>query len=119
MSKGICTIPLSDITGESTPEKIQEVYSSIVPEYPNIEFGFHLHTAPDKWREKIEAAFESGCRRFDSVMGGMGGCPMTGYELLANLDTRNLIGYAHEKNIRVNLDISKFKEAEGFLSTIQ
>lgn len=102
--KKVKIIPLSDITGESNPEKIKTVYSSLIPKYPQIEFGFHLHTKPDDCYEKVEAAYESGCRRFDSVLGGLGGCPMTGYELLSNLDTNNLLSYLDKNKIDTKIN---------------
>ncbi|MFC2110982.1 hydroxymethylglutaryl-CoA lyase [Bacteroidota bacterium] len=105
-------IPLSDITGESTPEKITAVYSLLNKEFTDIEFGFHLHTDKKSWNEKVDAAYQNGCRRFDTVLGGMGGCPMTGYELLANLDTFDLLDYCTENNIETKLDKSKLEEAK-------
>ncbi len=109
INKGVGIIPFSDITGESSPEIIKEVYASIIPAYPEIEFGFHLHTKPNDWYEKLDAAYQSNCRRFDGVMGGMGGCPMTGYELLANLNTHKLIGYFDKKKIQTGLRMEEFE----------
>lgn len=109
---GIKIIPLSDITGEATKENITLVYSNIIKEFPEIEFGFHLHTKPDSYLEKIHAAYENGCRRFDTVLGGFGGCPMTGYELLANLNTFDLLNYCKNNNIQNNIDFNKLKFAE-------
>jgi hydroxymethylglutaryl-CoA lyase len=118
IKKGIEIIPLSDITGESNPEKIKEVFSSIIPAYPKVEFGFHLHTKPNDWYEKIDAAYETGCRRFDSVLGGLGGCPMTGYELLSNLDTRNLISYFDEKGIVSGLKVPQIEKSRKMLDSL-
>ena len=105
INKGIGIIPFSDITGESSPEKIREVYSSVIPSYPDTEFGFHLHTKPNDWYEKLDAAYQANCKRFDGVLGGLGGCPMTGYELLSNLDTRKLIEYFDKKQIQTGLNM--------------
>ena len=118
IQKGVKTIPLSDITGESTPEKISRVYHSLIIKYPNIEFGFHLHARTDDWLEKIEAAYNAGYRRFDSVLGGLGGCPMTGYELLSNLDTKNVLHFLNKKNINSPLDLSALNKAEKIILTI-
>ncbi len=113
-------IPLSDITGESNPEKIADVYSLLNKEFANIEFGFHLHTDKKTWKEKIDAAYKNGCRRFDTVIGGMGGCPMTGYELLANLDTFDLLNYCEENKIETKINKLKLKEAKVLaLNTIK
>ena len=109
--KGVKTIPLSDITGESNPQKIKEVYSSLIVEFPKVEFGFHLHAKPDDWYEKLDAAYQAGCRRFDSVLGGLGGCPMTGYELLSNLDTMNLIDYLDEQTNSKQINTTTLQNA--------
>ncbi|MBU1014491.1 MAG: hydroxymethylglutaryl-CoA lyase [Bacteroidetes bacterium] len=109
IAKGVKIIPLSDITGESTPQKIKEVYTSIIPAYPDIEFGFHLHSSKDTWFEKVDAAYNSGVERFDTVIGGIGGCPMTGYELLSNLNTTNLYSYFEDKNIETQIDKDQFE----------
>lgn len=112
-------IPLSDITGESTPEKTADVYSLLNNEFPDVEFGFHLHTDKESWKEKVDAAYKNGCRRFDTVIGGMGGCPMTGYELLANLDTFDLLDYCTENNIETKLDKFKLEEAKSIALKIK
>ena len=116
IQKGVKTIPLSDITGESTPDKIKMVYSSLISKYPQIEFGFHLHARPDDWFEKVEAAYNAGCRRFDSVLGGLGGCPMTGYELLSNLNTQHLIVYLNKQHVNIRIDSSAFNAAFKIVS---
>ncbi len=96
---GIKKITLSDITAEATPDIISEIYNYIVPKYPNIDFGIHLHTSVTKWYELIDSAYKAGCRNFDTVLNGMGGCPMSGKELLQNLNTYDLLSYTTEKNI--------------------
>ncbi len=94
---GITCIPLSDITGEADGKKIREVFSSLMPRFPGVEFGLHLHSDPVTAIGKVAAAYDAGCRRFDTVLGGYGGCPMTGRELLANLDTRVMTGFLKSK----------------------
>jgi len=116
--KGVKIIPLSDITGESTPQKIKEVYTSIIPDYPDIEFGFHLHGSKDTWFEKVDAAYNSGVKRFDTVIGGMGGCPMTGYELLSNLNTRNLCSYLDNKNIKTKINKDQFELCGNMIKSL-
>lgn len=71
----------------------------MISNWPDIEFGLHIHTTPGEWYEKIEAAWESGCRSFDGVLSGIGGCPMTGYEMIGNLNTLDLIKFIDNKNI--------------------
>lgn len=108
---GITTIPFSDILGNSTPSRIHEVFSSVIKEFPKIEFGFHLHSKPDDWIEKIESAYSSGCKRFDTVIGGLGGCPMTGKELLGNLNTLNFVNFLNQKNIPHKINLALLKDA--------
>ncbi|MCD4679526.1 MAG: hypothetical protein K8S00_03985 [Bacteroidales bacterium] len=111
-SKGINTIPFSDILGDSTPEKISKVFSVLIPKFPDIEFGFHLHAKPNDWYDKLDSAYKAGCRRFDAVIGGLGGCPMADDNLLGNLNTRNLLEYCIENGITTAIDQKEFEIAE-------
>ena len=106
---GIQIIPFSDILGNSTAERIKTVFSTIIPKFPDMEFGLHLHTKPNDWYEKIDAAYKSGCSRFDTVINGLGGCPMADDKLLGNLDTKNLLYYLDKKNIQYNIDKKAFE----------
>ena len=86
-------LSLSDTVGSSTPEVIDYLFSHLIPKYPTIEFGAHLHTTLDKWFEKIDAAYHAGCRRFDGAIQGLGGCPMAKDELTGNMPTEKLLSY--------------------------
>lgn len=97
-------ITLSDVTGVSTITNISEAYSELISAFPTIEFGFHLHTKPDNWYDKLEAAYTNGCRSFDSVINGLGGCPMTNYEMLGNLSTQNLLSFLDKKEAVTSID---------------
>lgn len=90
---GISIIALSDTVGVSNPENINQLFSALIPEVKNVEFGAHLHSHTDTWEEKITAAVNAGCVRFDSALKGIGGCPMAKDELVGNLATENLIQY--------------------------
>lgn len=90
---GVTILSLSDTVGSSTPEVIDYLFSNLIPKYPNIEFGAHLHTTPDKWFEKIDAAYKAGCRRFDGAIQGFGGCPMAKDDLTGNMPTEKLLSY--------------------------
>jgi hydroxymethylglutaryl-CoA lyase len=103
-ASGIRHIIFGDTTGVATPELISEIHSMAIQEYPTIEFGLHLHTTAGTYYEKLDAAYQSGCRSFDSVMSGMGGCPMTGYELLNNLNTLDLLYWCAEKKVDAKLN---------------
>ncbi len=97
------TVALSDTIGVSSPENITSLFSTLLKEYPTIEFGAHFHTTQDSWREKVEAAYKNGCRRFDSVLKGYGGCPMAKDDLVGNMPTEKLITYFRE-DLGLNLD---------------
>ena len=84
---------LSDTIGVSSPPSISYLFSNLIPRYPHLEIGAHLHTTPDTWREKVEAAAGAGCRRFDGAIRGFGGCPMARDELTGNMPTEHLVEY--------------------------
>lgn len=90
---GVKILSLSDTVGSSTPDVIDYLFSNLIPEYPKIEFGAHLHTTSDKWFEKIDAAYKAGCRRFDGAIQGFGGCPMAKDDLTGNMPTEKLLSY--------------------------
>ncbi len=90
---GVTILSLSDTIGSSTPEVIEYLFSNLIPKYPHIEFGAHLHTTPDKWHEKTDAAFKAGCRRFDGAIQGFGGCPMAKDDLTGNMPTEKMLSY--------------------------
>ncbi|PIB28101.1 hydroxymethylglutaryl-CoA lyase [Maribacter sp. 4U21] len=92
-SMGAKILSLSDTVGTSDPETITYLFSNLIPKYPNIEFGAHLHTTPTKWHEKVNAAYKAGCRRFDGAVQGFGGCPMAKDELTGNMPTEKILSY--------------------------
>lgn len=108
---GIKIIALSDTIGVSNPENINYLFSKLVPEFPGVELGAHLHTTPDTWEEKIHAAYSSGCRRFDSAIKGYGGCPMATDKLTGNMPTEKLLSYFKKNNIQTGIDENAFNEA--------
>jgi hydroxymethylglutaryl-CoA lyase len=108
--KGIRIMPMSNVSIPVSEEKIAYVFSTLAQQFPELETGFHFHTSGKDWFPKLEAAWRNGCRRFDSVINGMGGCPMTGKELLANLDTRNLLHFLEKHKIPPGLDETRLRE---------
>lgn len=94
---GVKILSLSDTIGSSDSKTIEYLYSSLIPQYPEIEFGAHLHTTPGTWFEKVDAAYRSGCRRFDGAIQGFGGCPMAKDELTGNMPTEKLLSYLTTK----------------------
>lgn len=108
---GIKIIALSDTIGVSNPENINYLFSNIIPEFKNVEIGAHLHSTKEKATEKIDAAYKSGCKRFDVAIHGFGGCPMAADDLTGNLATEDLESYFIKNNINVNLNSEFLREA--------
>jgi hydroxymethylglutaryl-CoA lyase len=97
---------------------IQYLFSHLIPQYPKIEFGAHLHTTPDKWFEKIDAAYNAGCRRFDGAIQGFGGCPMARDVLTGNMPTEKLISYFNSKKENTNIRATSFESAYNVASKL-
>lgn len=108
---GIKIIALSDTIGVSNHENISYLFSNIIPEFKHIEIGAHLHTTKDKALEKIDAAYKSGCNRFDVAIHGFGGCPMAKDDLTGNLATEDLENYLVNNNINHQLNIDLLQNA--------
>jgi hydroxymethylglutaryl-CoA lyase len=96
-------VALSDTIGISNSTNIAPLFKTLIKEYPTIEFGAHFHTNPDKWEEKVDTAYQNGCRRFDSALKGYGGCPMAEDKLTGNMPTEKLITYFSE-NLELNME---------------
>lgn len=90
---GVKILSLSDTIGVADGKTISYLFSNLIPQYPAIEFGAHLHTTPATWHEKVDAAFHAGCNRFDGAIKGYGGCPMAKDELTGNMPTEKLLSY--------------------------
>ncbi|MBT8296791.1 MAG: hydroxymethylglutaryl-CoA lyase [Maribacter sp.] len=108
---GARILSLSDTVGSSTPENITYLFSNLIPKYPEIEFGAHLHTTPTKWHEKVNAAYKSGCRRFDGAVQGFGGCPMAKDELTGNMPTEKMLSYFTSEKVATNVNWMTFEAA--------
>jgi hydroxymethylglutaryl-CoA lyase len=108
---GIEILAPSDTIGSSTPETINDIFSTLIPEVPGVEVGAHLHTTPFTWREKVEAVVNSGCTRMDGALKGFGGCPMAKDELTGNIPTENVIAYLNEKGIQNSINLSELENS--------
>ncbi len=108
---GIKIIALSDTVGVAEFQTITELFTNLIPQYPNIEFGAHFHATNETWQMKIESAYQAGCRRFDGAIGGFGGCPMAEDELVGNINTQNMIEYFDNQGVNLDLDKSQFKKS--------
>ena len=105
---GVKILSLSDTVGSSTPDVITYLFSNLIPKYPHIEFGAHLHTTADKWHEKVDSAYKAGCVRFDGAIQGFGGCPMAKDDLTGNMATENLLAYFTETTETLTVDFPQF-----------
>jgi len=108
---GIKIIALADTIGCSTPENITYLFSNLIPELKNVQIGAHLHSTKEKASEKIIAAYKSGCRSFDVAIHGFGGCPMAKDDLTGNMATEDLLDYAKNNSIQLNLNTTELSKA--------
>jgi hydroxymethylglutaryl-CoA lyase len=108
---GVKILSLSDTIGSSTPEVISYLFSNLIPQYPGIEFGAHLHTTPNKWFEKIDAAYQAGCRRYDGAIQGFGGCPMAKDDLTGNMPTEKMLSYFTAQKANTNTSPMSFESS--------
>jgi hydroxymethylglutaryl-CoA lyase len=115
---GIRIISLSDTIGVSTPDSIDYLFSNLIPPYPDVEFGAHLHTTPNTWKEKVEAAWKGGCMRFDGALRGHGGCPMAKDELTGNMPMEKMIYYFDDLSVDMNIDWKELRKAVNITDSI-
>ncbi|MFD2787502.1 hydroxymethylglutaryl-CoA lyase [Hymenobacter rubripertinctus] len=108
---GVGIVALSDTIGASTPATIGPAFRELTAAYPHIRFGAHLHTTPATWHEKVQAAYEAGCRHFDGALGGYGGCPMATDELTGNMPTERLLEFATQVGLEPGLKPAELGEA--------
>lgn len=115
---GVKILSLSDTIGSSNAENINYLFSNLIPQYQEIEFGAHLHTTPSSWFEKVNAAYLAGCRRFDGAIQGFGGCPMAKDELTGNMPTEKLLSYFTSQKSSNNMNALSFESAYNEASKI-
>ncbi len=111
IAEGVKYISLADTIGVATPRQIKTLYRSLSSDFPTTTWGVHLHSTPDTWQEKMEAAYQSGCLRFDTALKGYGGCPMAKDELTGNIATEKAITYLESQAIDLGLNKAKLQEA--------
>jgi hydroxymethylglutaryl-CoA lyase len=108
---GVRILALSDTIGCANPSDIRSLFPILQNELPQVEFGAHFHTVREKATAVIEAAYEAGCRRFDTAIKGFGGCPMAKDDLTGNLATEQLLTWMQERQIETGLDMAAFQKA--------
>lgn len=111
-------ISLADTVGIATEEQVYDMTSYLVESLPGIEIGVHLHSTPDNWKEKLEAAVKAGCKRFDGALKGIGGCPMADDELVGNMNSELMIRYFKEQQMPLALNEEALKESLRLASEI-
>ncbi|HWV71699.1 MAG TPA: hypothetical protein VN040_08295 [Pseudosphingobacterium sp.] len=114
VSMGIKHLMLADTTGVSTPHNVTQLYEKLNKDFPDLDLGVHLHSQANAVKEKIKAAVESGCKRFDTAIGGYGGCPMAEDELTGNMATETLLAYLNVYNLPHAVDQLMLNEATAY-----
>ena len=110
---GIEILALSDTIGVSNPDNIDYLFKGLINELPNVEFGAHLHSTPDTIYEKVKAAHEAGCKRFDGAIKGFGGCPMANDDLTGNMQTETMVDYFDSISESTGLNMDAFNKSVG------
>ena len=104
VGRGITKLSLADTVGIATPEQITFALQTLLPKYPHVEIGVHLHSSINNWQAKFEAALQAGCLRFDGAINGIGGCPMAGDELIGNMNTEWMLDYLQAHDYYLSID---------------
>jgi hydroxymethylglutaryl-CoA lyase len=118
VNRGIKIISLADTVGLAKPQQVYSVTSQLISALPGIEIGVHLHSRPDNWKAKIDAALNAGCLRFDGALKGFGGCPMAEDELVGNMNTELLIPYFRSLDRINGIDYDALENASSIASEI-
>jgi hydroxymethylglutaryl-CoA lyase len=107
VSEGIGIISVADTVGLATPSMVRDTMNAVNSRFSGIVTGVHLHATPDGRADKLQAAWDAGCRRFDSAMAGIGGCPMAGNDLVGNMDTQFMVNFFENKGKSTGLDLQQ------------
>ena len=111
-------IAMSDTIGVAEPDNIRYIFNHLIPAFPNVSIGAHFHTTPHQWREKMDAAWDAGCRRFDSALRGIGGCPMAEDKLVGNMATEHVVGWCQKKGIYLPIETEAFHSAWAMAGSV-
>jgi len=111
VKKEIKILSLADTVGLATPEQISFALKTLIPQYREVTIGVHLHSTPQNWGAKVDAALAAGCSRFDGALKGIGGCPMAQDDLVGNMDSELMIPYFQEKGLLKELDKNALYES--------
>ena len=115
---GASVVSLADTVGLATPSQVGSLVSAVIKRFPDAVVGVHLHAGPADREAKMAAAFDAGCRRFDSAIGGIGGCPMAGDDLVGNIDTEGLVRFLEARACATRLDKAALTEAVSMADSL-
>ena len=118
VQRNISIISLADTVGLATPEQINFALNTLIPQYNNVEFGVHLHTTAANYKDKLQAALNANCTRFDGALKGIGGCPMAQNDLVGNMPTENVIDFFEQQNILLHISKQALTESMQIASQI-
>ena len=109
---------MSDTVGVATPATIQPIFEHLTREFPLLDIGAHFHSTPQTAHEKLQAAFDNGCRRFDMAVGGIGGCPMAQDDLVGNMATEHVLAFIHERQLPISINTEALAKAQAIAARI-
>ena len=115
---GVGIFAMSDTVGVATPATIQSIFEHLTREFPLLDIGAHFHSTPQTAHEKLQAAFDHGCRRFDMAIGGIGGCPMAQDDLVGNMATEHVLAFIHERKLPISINTEALAKAQAIAARI-
>lgn len=115
---GIGIISMADTVGLATSGQVSTIMQALIPKYPSAEIGVHLHSTAANWKQKVDAAADAGCYRFDGALKGIGGCPMADDELVGNMDTELMIPYFQQLKRLEGLNMSALEKCSRMAAEI-
>src|SRR5690606_13045954 len=111
-------ISLADTVGLATPEQVKSITKHLIQSLPGKEIGVHLHSTSQNWEQKLKAAINAGCTRFDGALKGIGGCPMAGNDLVGNMDSLQMISYFRDNGFLQELDMNALEASKKMAEEI-
>lgn len=108
---GINTFAMSDTVGVATPDSIHYIFENLLSEFKDLNIGAHFHSTVTTWQEKMQAAYDAGCVRYDSAINGIGGCPMAKDDLVGNIATENVLSWCKKQNLSLNINDEAFDKS--------
>lgn len=118
VAMGVEIISIADTVGVATAQQVTSIVSAVVRAYPDAEIGVHLHSTAINWKDKIDAALQAGCSRFDGALKGIGGCPMAGDDLVGNMDTELMIPYFRSLHLLDKINEDALQECSRLANEI-